>query len=321
MLKVWQVWKMHVISYTIHDMSDSAWKKLITIVNILLFTGAVFLYVSSKNQKVMQVVPLPEPVDPALLQVPAEDHRTVIQNVPFDVTVSTDPLEPKTGQRTTVFFDVTYNGKPVDLLPMGRIMQVSLVSENLRDVEHLFFDSSATPGRYQFDYLFTQAGPYTFYADINHNIMPDHHGDNTDYRSITKVEVAGKSLDGYDAITEPTQVYEKDGYTVTLQPQEILAGELTTLNITVEKNGFPLTFLITDPFYMITAPDKEKYDLEHFHSTQSSNTQLVTQEVEFREPGEYLFWGFIYLDEGTDEVQILQPLFLLDVLDPDGKEQ
>lgn len=293
-------------------------RRIVPALNLLLFCGAVFLYFAAKNEQAKPYVLPEQTVGTPVVETGPLGTRDVIRNVPFDVEVRIDPQQPVTGKKSTVYISISKDGEPAEIISMGRIMQATLISEDLQDYRHFLFDSikDTGPGQYQFDYLFSRAGRYNLYVDINHNIMPDHHGDMTDLRSITAFDVEGETLESFGGILEPSWTYEQDGYTVKIDEADLRTGELSILNVSVtDPEGKPATFVLTDPFYTVNGPTLDTYTLEHFHLGQSTDLSLATQELEFRHPGQHLFWGFLYVFKDNGNEHVLRPLFLLDVED------
>lgn len=287
------------------------WSKFSLFCLSLVITGCT-LFTASDNP-VLQ--PLPPIVNTgATITRFDTESRTLIENEQFDITVQILPEQPITGQLTTIAINVEQNGKPVDLEASSRLMQATLTSSNTYDLDHFLLETPNEEGLYTIDYILTQTGTYALWIDVNANNIPDHHGDNTNYRSVTFLTATGSQIDGYTQVREPRTSTEFAGYTFTLNPVTQTASTLTTLELSgTDGRGVPVEFVLNDPFYVIAEPKTGMYDLEHFHLNSSNESLLKTQEIGFLEPGLHAVWTFLYVQEPDDRVRIVNPRFLLDI--------
>lgn len=287
------------------------WYKLSLFCLSVVITGCTLF--TKNNNPVFQ--PLPPVINTgATIARFSTESRTLIQNEQFNVTVEILPEVPITGQLTNIAIQVEKDGKPFNLEANARLMQATLTSSNTYDLDHFLLETPNEEGLYTIDYILTQTGTYALWIDINANNIPDHHGDNTNYRSVTFLTATGSQIDGYTQVREPRTTTDFAGYTFTLNPVTQTASTLTTLELSgVDLRGVPVEFVLNDPFYVIAEPKTGMYALEHFHLNSSDEYLLKTQEIGFLQPGLHAVWTFLYVQEPDELVRIVNPRFLLNI--------
>ncbi|MFD0555977.1 hypothetical protein FB566_1196 [Stackebrandtia endophytica] len=220
--------------------------------------------------------------EPGGLSVAADGYRLV-----------TDSDMLTTGKKTEFGFQIIGpDGEPVTSFTPQHEKEIHLivVRRDLTDYQHLHPETDGS-GTWHAPITFAEAGQYRFFADF----LPE--GADSGLTLGIDVAVAGdyRPL----ALAEPNTTATVDGYDVTLDTAPA-AGEATTLTLTVDKDGEPVTDL--EPYlgaygHLVSLRDGDLAYL-HVHPDESETAgPEVSFSTTFPTPGAYrLFFDFQHGD-------------------------
>lgn len=243
------------------------------------------------------------------------DLHPLIQHQGIEASITTHPSSEHKGVSVITIHINDENG-PLDLHANTetRVMQISCISDNLRDYFHEFEHfEEIKPGTYRIQHTFTENGNYTFWLDVLNTRSRDHHGDLAMYRGIGTMQIAGT----HDReISNPSLEATFGEYTakLSLRSPTTTGGAPYSPSITLYDSNNKIVELADqhDPFYFLVEPAYRYYRLEHFLDEFSNSTQIKMQPIVFSDPGTYALWTEIYIKK-ENSMEIVHPYFIFSI--------
>ncbi|MCA9370994.1 MAG: hypothetical protein KC680_03480 [Candidatus Peregrinibacteria bacterium] len=232
---------------------------------------------------------------------------TVIQKDAYEATVHYQVNAP------SFTLTIKNHNAPVDTEEVHAldILHVTVASDDLQEFFHTYTaKEQKQSGTYDIPFRLSSEKNYTIWLDIPSKASRDHHGAQLEYRGVLHVENIALAEPIYPPVQ--TEFALQNGYKATLTiPNPLVAGGSTIApHISLEdRSGNPVSVLDNaDHFYVVVGP--HEYRLEHMNHYLSTSTELALNPLIFNEPGHYIVWAEIYVQNGS-EVEILQPQFTI----------
>jgi hypothetical protein len=204
----------------------------------------------------------------------------LVRNEAFDATVTVTEAVAGLPSELRV---TTY--KKGDVTPMeqhGRLVHLVLASRDYEDVAHVLSPVSVGPGVYGLNHVFTRAGAYRVWVEIDDAAKPQHHDEHADLIAYQDIVVGGTSQPDSPLVRgESTAI---DGLTLTVTP----AADMLSLSVMDARNN-PVTLAYPEgALYALIGQDFDFFRHGHFDTTIDGATARLTNT--FPTPGEYVLW-------------------------------
>ena len=238
----------------------------------------------------------------------------LIQNAPYSVEVRpTSPLQ--VGETVRLHFTVKKEGIINDIYADDKVLHYVIASQNFKDFFHTFSPEEAGPGRFYLDHTFTQPGQYRIWTELVDTTKgkDEHHGEHAELVSYVDLTVGGeRSSDPGIAPITAADAWAGQWHVVT-ERRGLTAGQPTTIRMHVEdRAGTRLPVFPAEPaIYVMTDENLAFFRHTHTQPALQNNTIIELSET-FPQPGRYLFFTELYVQDG-EAYQVVQVPFELTI--------
>lgn len=222
-----------------------------------------------------------------------QTSHVTVQNVSYEVRVTSEPKHLRVGEVATVQVQVLHRGSPIDLYGSGRLLHVVIASADIGDISHTLAPTEVGRGTYAVDHTFTRPGKYRIWTEIDNAAAPQRHDAHAEQIAYLEVTVDGETA---SLVSETVSEVTKNGYRFRLEASPLVAGEVATLRVQALTPAGQLVPLEPhEPFLYAMSGENFSF-FRHGHGATLPDGSAGLENI-FPVAGRYVFWVEFILEE------------------------
>ena len=225
------------------------------------------------------------------------ESTVLVRNEAYAIRVEY-PERIQVGEKTNVLLHVFRGDVPADLAQEGRTLHVVIGDDQLKDIEHIIAPYSPAAGTYRIPHIFTEAGRYRVWAEIDNDGSADHHGEFSDLVSFTEFQTKGTGIDGlvHQAWGVP---FRWGDFEIRMNPETTPSGKPVTLSVSAFRDGQSVPLIPAGDPANFALIGKDFGYFRHGHFSRGSQNSIILETM-LPSPGEYLLWLEMLLLDDQD---------------------